>query len=63
MHDSWSWAQGSSFYEQLKPVDDMNDFGYELKALNAMGSVVLWMTWMTLGRELKTLKAKNTSEL
>ena len=27
MHDSWLLAQGFSSYEQLKAMDDMNDFG------------------------------------
>ena len=26
MKDSWFWAQGSRWYEQLRPVDDMNNF-------------------------------------
>ena len=27
MSDSTSWAEASKYYEQLKVVDDMHDFG------------------------------------
>ena len=29
MNDFRSWAQGSTNYEQLRVVNDMNDFAYE----------------------------------
>ena len=47
-----SWAQRSRCYEQRKVMDDMNDmndFGHELRALDVMKNSGLWMTWMTLG--------------
>ena len=36
MNNFVSRAQESKFYEQLKVVDDMNDSGHELKAINAL---------------------------
>ena len=44
MSYSKSGAQGSKCYEQLNVVYDMNDpISPELKALDAMKSLVLWM--------------------
>ena len=54
-NESGLWAQGSRCYEQLKVIDDMNDLGSELKALNAMKSSRLWMTWATPGCELNNV--------
>ena len=56
MNDSRSLAQDSRCYEQLKVMDDMNDYEsrefrplYAMKsskvmALNAMNNLGLWMT-------------------
>ena len=37
--------------------------GHELKALDSMNSLELWMTCSTLGHDLKALDAKNSSKL
>ena len=56
--------QGSICYEQLRVVDDMNDLGsHDLRALDAMDSLGLWMTRITPGCELKALNAMNKSGL
>ena len=52
-----SWAQ---CYELLKVVDDMNNSGSrELRPLNAMNNSGLWIIWMILGFEDKTLNVMN----
>ena len=38
MNDSGSCAQGSRCYEQLKVMDDMNDFGLLVQDLYVMNS-------------------------
>ena len=64
MNNSELWAQGSRCYEELRVVDDMNDSGYhELKALDALNSVRLWLTWTTPGCKPRALKAINNSGL
>ena len=57
------WAQTSICYEQLKLVDDMNDSWSWAMALNFMNCIGLWMTWTTLGSELRALDATNNSGL
>ena len=60
LKDSELWAQGSRYYEQLRFVDDMNNLGScELRPLDSMNSLGLWMTWTTLGHEHKALDAFN----
>ena len=54
------WSQGSRFYEKFKAIDDMKDFGCGHRALNAMNSLGLFMTWMTLGRVLRAPDAMKT---
>ena len=64
MSYSKSGAQGSKCYEQLNVVYDMNDpISPELKALDAMKSLVLWMIWRILSHELKPLDALNRLEM
>ena len=43
-------------------MDDLKDF-YELRALDAMNSLVFYFTSTTLGHELKALGARNRSGL
>ena len=44
MNDSKLLGQGYRFYEQLYTVVEMNDYGgHELRALNAMTNVGLWL--------------------
>ena len=44
MNDSWSCANGFKFYEQLRVVDDMNDYkSHEFGHLDAMKSLGVWM--------------------
>ena len=62
MNDSGSWAQDSRCYEQLNIMGDMNDLGcHELKPLNAMSSLGLWMIWMILHHELRVVDDMNDS--
>ena len=64
MNESRSWAQGSRCYEQFKVVDDMNDSGSrELRHLDAMNNLEMWIIWTILGRELKALDSMNSSRL
>ena len=81
-----SWDQSFRCYKELRVVDDMNDSGsYELKPLDLMNCLELWMivndspswaqayrccellklwmTWMTLSRELRTVDVINNSGL
>ena len=61
---SGSWAQGSTSYEQLKVVDDMNDLEFrELGPLDLMNWSGLGKIWMILCHELKPLDAMNCSML
>ena len=54
MNDSGLWAQGFRWFEQLRTMDDVNDLGsHEIKALVAMKSSWLQITWMTPGYELR----------
>ena len=53
--DSGSWAQATRFYDYLRAVENMNNLGFVLKALDAMNNSRLWLTWMTQGPELKGL--------
>ena len=66
MNNSRSWAAGSRCYEQLKVVDDlkfvedMNDSGsYELRPLDVMNSLRLWMIWTILSCQPMALNAMN----
>ena len=64
MSYSRSWAQGFGRYEQLKVVDYMNDLGsHELKSLDAMNNLGLWMIWMIVGCEPKALIVTNNWRL
>ena len=52
-----SLAKGSGCYEQLKVVDDMNDSGsLELKPLDGMNNLGVWMIWTILGHETMNIK-------
>ena len=45
-------------------MDDMKDSGsFELRPLDAMNSLLVWMIQMTLCYELKSLDAMNKSKL
>ena len=64
MNDFKSWAQGSRCYEELRFMDDMNDSrSSELKPLDVVNNSRLWLTWMTMGCELKALNAMNSLTL
>ena len=55
-----SLAQGSTSYEQLKVVDDMNDlWSHELGLLDFMNLSGLGKIWMILCHELKPLDVMN----
>ena len=43
MNDSGSWAYNFRCYEQLRAMNDMNNFASKLRALNAMNRVVVNM--------------------
>ena len=53
INDSGSRAQAFRDYEQLKPMVDMKHSSHELRDLDVMHSLGLWL--MTLGHELKVL--------
>ena len=54
MNEFGSWAQGSKCNEQLSVVDDMNDLGSrELKELDVVNNLGLWMIWTIQGHQLK----------
>ena len=44
-------------------MDDINDYDCDLKALDAMNNLGLWMKWRTWGRVLKALDVMNNSWL
>ena len=44
-------------------MDDMNDSCHELKALDTMISLGLWLTWLTTSRKLKALDVMIISRL
>ena len=44
MNDIRSSAKGSRYYQQLKAMVDINDYGSWVRALNAMNNLGLWMT-------------------
>ena len=60
INNSRSCGQGYRCYEHIRVIDDMNDFGHELKKINAMNNSDLWMTWTILGHELRALDATNS---
>ena len=41
MNDFGSWAQGSRYYEQLKAMVGMKEFGQELRVLDVMNMLEL----------------------
>ena len=57
-----SWTQGPICYEQLNIVDDMNESGCELRALDFMKSSGPQKILMTEGHELWALDDMNGSE-
>ena len=58
------WAQGTKYYEQLKLWLIWTTQGHVIKALDAMNSLVLHMTWTTLGsNEIRALDVINNSKL
>ena len=59
MNDYGSCAHCSSFYKQLKAIDDMKYYGHQLKTLGPMNSNSFWMIKATLSRELMSLNAMN----
>ena len=59
-----SWAQDYGCFEQLSIMNDMNDFiSRDLRPLDAMRSLRLWMTWMIMYHELRVVDNMNDSEL
>ena len=44
-------------------MDNMNDLGSELRALDAMNNLGLWLTRTTPGHELNALNTMNNSRL
>ena len=44
-------------------MDDMNDFGCDIKAHNAKNNSVLRITWTTMGHQHKALYVINMSGL
>ena len=61
---SLSWAQGYGCFEQLRIVNDMNDLiSCELRSLDVMSSLELWMIWMILCHELRVVDDMNEYEL
>ena len=53
-------AKGFECDDQLKVVDDMNDSGsHELKPLDTMNCLGMWIIWMILRHELKPLDDLN----
>ena len=63
MDDFGSWTHSCRCYEQLKPLKDMNESACELRALDSMNSLGMWMTWTTPGHEPKALDAMNNTVL
>ena len=60
MSSSELWAQRYRCYKQLSVVDDMNDSrSKDLRVLNGMNSLGLWLTWMAPSRWLSALDAMN----
>ena len=59
-----SWAKDYGCFEQLSIVKDMNDLiSYELRPLDVMSNLELWMIWMILHHELRVVDDMNDSEL
>ena len=59
-----SWSQGSRCYEQLIVVNDMNDsVSIDLRPLEAINHLRLWMLITILHYALKPLYAMNNSRL
>ena len=64
MCHSGSWAQGYGCFEQLSIVNDINDLiSRELRPLDALSNLGLWMIWMILRHELRMVDDMNDSEL
>ena len=62
MNDSGSWPKGSRCYEKLWVMDNTKDSRFrELRVLDGMNNFRSWMTWRTLGRELKAIDVMNCS--
>ena len=60
MCHSGSWAQGYGFFEKLSIVNDMKDLiSRELRPLDVMSSLGLWMIWMILDHELRVVDDMN----
>ena len=59
-----SWPQGYVCFEQLRIMNDMNDLiSCELRPLDVVSSLGLWMIWMILHHELRAMDDMNDSEL
>ena len=57
-------TQGYGCFEQLSFVNDTNDLiSHELRPLDAMSSLWLWMIWMILYHELRVGDHMNDSKL
>ena len=57
---SESWDQGCGCFEQLNIMDDMNNLGsHELRLLDVMYSLSLWIIWMILHHELRVVDDMN----
>ena len=55
MNDYCSWELGFKRYEHLKVMDDRTTHGRELKSLDDMNNLGLWLTWTSLGHEIRAL--------
>ena len=59
-----SWAQGYGCFKQLSIMNYMNDLiSRELRLLDAMSSLGLWMIWMILHHEQRVVDDMNDFEL
>ena len=59
-----SCAQVYGCFQQLSIVNDMNDFiSHELRPLEALSRLGLWMIWMILRHELRVVDGMNDYKL
>ena len=64
MNDYTSLVQSFKCYEHVRVMDDMNNLECcELKSLDTMNRLRLWMIWTILYHELKPLDDMNNSRL
>ena len=64
MSYSESEAQGSGCYEQPRIMNNMkNSRSYELRPLDSMNGLRIWLTWMSTSHEHKALDTLKHLEL